>query len=109
MVDQQRRDRRWGQGTDNGPAYKSDRFTRFILSRPELSHVRTKHHSPETNGVIERFFESLKYEHLFRLEIANAWMLTEEIESYRQLFNEIRRHEALGFTTPLKAYLGEPI
>jgi transposase InsO family protein len=94
--------------TDNGPAYKSDRFARFIMSRPELRHVRTRHHSPQTNGVIERFFETIKYEHLYRLEIVNAWMLTEEIESFRQLFNEIRPHEALGMATPLERYMASP-
>jgi transposase InsO family protein len=51
--------------TDNGPAYKSTDFARFIASRPELAHVRTRHHSPETNGVVERFNGSIKYEHLF--------------------------------------------
>jgi hypothetical protein len=35
--------------TDNGPA---------------LRHVRTRHHAPETKGVVERFNQSLKYEHL---------------------------------------------
>jgi putative transposase len=70
--------------------------------------VRTKHRSPQTNGVIERFYESLKYEHLYRLEIVNAWMLTEEIESFRQLFNEVRPHEALDFATPLEIYLRDP-
>lgn len=94
--------------TDNGPAYKSDRFMRFILSRPELRHVRTKHRSPQTNGVIERFFGSLKYEHLYRLEIDNAWTLTEQINAFRQLFNEIRPHESLGFATPLETYLRTP-
>lgn len=34
--------------TDDGPAYKSDAFAHFILSRPELSHVRTRHRSPQT-------------------------------------------------------------
>ena len=94
--------------TDNGPAYKSDRFARFIMSRPELRHVRTKHHSPQTNGVIERFFESLKYEHLYRLEIDNAWTLTEEIDVFLKLFNEVRPYEGLGFATPLEAYLRTP-
>jgi transposase InsO family protein len=55
--------------TDNGPAYKSTDFLRFIRSRPELRHVRTRHHAPETNGVVERFNGSLKYEHLYREEI----------------------------------------
>ena len=66
--------------SDNGPAYKSDRFQTFISSRAELSHVRTKHHSPETNGVIERFYESVKYEHLYRTEIPNGHALAHELD-----------------------------
>jgi hypothetical protein len=27
-------------------------FTRYIASRPELTHVRTRRRSPQTNGVI---------------------------------------------------------
>lgn len=40
--------------TDNGPCYKSTDFARFIASRPELRHVRTRRYAPQTNGV-ERF------------------------------------------------------
>ena len=40
--------------TDNGPCYKAGAFARYIVSRPEFEHVRTRHRSPETNGVIER-------------------------------------------------------
>jgi putative transposase len=94
--------------SDNGPAYKSDRFQTFISSRPELAHVRTKHRSPETNGVIERFYESVKYEHLYRLEIPNGHALGQELELYRALFNEVRPHESLAFRTPLEAYLALP-
>jgi len=94
--------------SDNGPAYKSDRFACFVASRPELRHVRTKHHSPETNGVVERFYESLKYEHLYRLEIASGHALALELDLYRQLFNEVRPHERLDFRTPLEAYLTPP-
>lgn len=94
--------------SDNGPAYKSDRFATFIQSRAELSHVRTKHRSPETNGVVERFFESLKYEHLYRLEVANGHALGEQLGLYRDLFNEVRPHESLAFRTPLEAYLAPP-
>jgi hypothetical protein len=31
---------------------------------PLLLHVRTRVRSPQTNGVVERFFGTLKYEHL---------------------------------------------
>lgn len=94
--------------SDNGPAYKSDRFQTFIASRAELAHVRTKHRSPETNGVIERFYESVKYEHLYRLEIPNGHALAQELDLYRELFNQVRPHESLDFRTPLQAYLDDP-
>jgi putative transposase len=94
--------------SDNGPAYKSDRFQTFIAARPELAHVRTKHRAPETNGVVERFYESLKYEHLYRLEVANGQALAEELDVYRELFNQIRPHERLDFRTPIEIYLDPP-
>ena len=94
--------------SDNGPAYKSTDFRRFIASRPELAHVRTRHHAPETNGVVERFNESLKYEHLYREEIADAQALGEAVERFRDIYNGIRPHEAIGFLTPLAVHLAEP-
>jgi putative transposase len=94
--------------TDNGPAYKSTDFLRFIAGRPELAHVRTRHHAPETNGVVERFNGSIKYEHLYRLEIPDAIALAQETEAYRRLYNEIRPHESLDFATPLSRYLADP-
>jgi transposase InsO family protein len=94
--------------TDNGPAYKSADFVRFIAGRPELRHVRTRHRAPETNGVVERFNQSLKYEHLYRLEIADVIALVDEAEDFRHVYNTIRPHESLGFGTPLRAYLAHP-
>lgn len=95
--------------TDNGSAYKSDVFARFILSKPWLAHVRTRYRSPQTNGVIERFYESLKYEHLFRLEIPNGLALNDECGSYRHTYNEVRPHETLDFFVPMSHYLAMPI
>jgi transposase InsO family protein len=94
--------------TDNGPAYKSADFARFIAGRPELAHVRTRHYAPETNGVVERFNQSLKYEHLFRHDIADGQELVEHITEYCDIYNRIRPHEALGFISPLQKYLGDP-
>lgn len=94
--------------TDNGAAYRSADFARFIASRPELRHVRTRHHAPETNGVVERFNQSIKYEHLYREEITNGQELVDEIQGYRALYNRIRPHEGIGFRTPIDVYLSEP-
>jgi Integrase core domain len=73
-----------------------------------LAHVRTRHHSPETNGVVERFNQSLKYEHLYRNEISNGQHLVEEIATYSELYNQIRPHESLDFTAPIHTYLATP-
>lgn len=94
--------------TDNGPAYKSSDFLHFITGRVELAHVRTRHHAPETNGVVERFNQTLKYEHLYRLEIADALELADEVEVLRELYNTIRPHEAIDFERPLDRYLRAP-
>lgn len=95
--------------TDNGSAYKSDLFARFILSKPWLAHIRTRYRSPQTNGVIERFYQSIKYEHLYRLEIENGLDLGDQCEAYRHTYNEVRPHETLEFSTPLSNYLTTPI
>jgi transposase InsO family protein len=94
--------------TDNGPAYKSADFARFILGRSELTHIRTRHYSPQTNGVVERFNQTLKYEHLYRLDMANGQELVDEVEANRDIYNRVRPHEALGQTPPLNTYLAPP-
>ena len=91
--------------TDNGPCFKSARFAAFIDRRPELIHIRTRRKSPGQNGVRERAFGSLKYEHLYRLEIDDGHHLGLEVEAYRQLFNTVRPHQALAGRRPLDVHL----
>ena len=91
--------------TDNGPCFKSVRFAAYIERRPELIHIRTRRKSPGQNGVRERAFGSLKYEHLYRQEIDDGHTLGLEVENYRQLFNQIRPHEAIGMRRPLHLHL----
>jgi len=90
--------------TDNGGAFKGHAFAAFIASRPELLHIRTRRKSPGQNGVRERAFGSLKYEHLYRTEIETLPDLHREAETYRQVFNHIRPHEALGFYRPIEVH-----
>jgi putative transposase len=94
--------------TDNGPCYKAAGFAAYIARRPELTHVRTRHRSPETNGVIERWFGSLKYEQLYRHEITDGLDLTTHVEDYIELFNTIRPHEEPACQQPLDRYLTDP-
>lgn len=94
--------------TDNGPAFKSDQFAVCIARHQELVHVRTRYRAPQTNGVVERFTGSLKYEHLYRIEIQSGHDLAQECEEYRRLYNEVRPHESIGMRTPIAAYLEPP-
>lgn len=90
--------------TDNGGAFKGAAFAAFIASRPELLHIRTRRKSPGQNGVRERAFGSLKYEHLYRMEIETLQDLTHQADAYRQVFNHIRPHEALAFYRPIEVH-----
>ncbi len=94
--------------TDNGPCYKAGAFARYIRSRPEFEHVRTRHRSPETNGVIERWYQSIKYEHLYLHEIDDGPALAEHVLDYARLYNETRPHEAIDWAQPLTRYNANP-
>jgi putative transposase len=94
--------------SDNGPCFRGDVFARaFTGPDPLLRHVRTRVRSPQTNGVIERFFGTLKYEHLYRGTITDGDALAVEINWFRQIYNTIRPHQALTDRTPRSAYLRE--
>ena len=91
--------------TDNGSCFKSGRFAAFIDKHPELIHIRTRRKSPGQNGVRERAFGSLKYEHLYRHEIDDGYDLGLHAEAYRELFNTIRPHQTLDGRRPRDVHL----
>ena len=70
----------------------------------ELAHVRTRYRSPGTNGVIERFFQAVKYEHLYREELRDGAMVVAAVARYLDLYDAVRPHETLGQRAPLTAW-----
>ena len=94
--------------TDNGPAFKAHGFERDITSRPELIHIRTRCTSQQQNGVRERGFGTLKYEHLYRVDIPDGPTLYAEAEAYREILNWIRPHQAIGMKRPMDLNLHAP-
>ena len=94
--------------SNNGPCFKSSTFARFIASRPELTHVRTRRRSPQTNGVIERYHGAIKIEHLWRDLPADGAEMTHMVDAFRRLYNTVRPHEALAGARPIDAYLADP-
>jgi transposase InsO family protein len=92
--------------SDNGPCYRGKDFqTLFTGHDPLLRHIRTRFKSPQTNGVVERFFETLKYEHLFRGYIGDGDALDMEAHRFQLIYNTIRPHQTLTDRTPKQAYL----
>ena len=94
--------------SDNGPCFKSTGFERYIASRPELTHVRTRRKSPQSNGVIERYHGAIKIEHLWRELPADGHEMTRMVDDFRHLYNTIRPHETLHGARPIEAYLADP-
>ena len=92
--------------SDNGPCYRGKTFQGlFAGDDPLLRHVRTRIKSPQTNGVVERFFGTLKYEHLYRGYIGNGDALDMETHRFHIIYNTIRPHQTLNDQTPKTAYL----
>ena len=54
------------------PLLQGRRLLRYIDSRPELTHVRTRRRSPQTNGVVERYHGAIQIEHLWRQLLADG-------------------------------------
>lgn len=107
VMDVGRRDcDRPGPGThrafpDNGPGFRGGTFAElFTGDEPLLRHARTRVRSLQTRGVIERFFGTLKYEHLYCGIIGDGNALGVEVHRYRCIYNTVRQNQMLPNQTP---------
>jgi putative transposase len=92
--------------SDDGSCFRGETYqTAFAGDDPLLRHVRTRVRSPQTNGVIERFFGTLKYEHLYRAPIDDGGALAMETSRFRDIYNRVRPYQSLGDRTPRDSYL----
>jgi putative transposase len=92
---------------DNGSCFRGETYrAAFAGDDPLLRHVRTRVRSPQTNGVIERFFGTLKYEHLYWALIDDGGAQAMKTARFRDIYNCFRPHQSLGDRTPRQAYLG---
>jgi putative transposase len=91
--------------TDDGPCFGGGTFAEaFTGDDPLLRHVRTRIRSPQTNGVVERFFGTLKYEHLYRANIGDGNALAVEpradprsaLSAWSRTWSGPRRRETSG-------------
>ena len=91
--------------TDNGPAFKSAEFRRYLAAHDIALH-RSRPHCPEDNAIIERGIRTLK-------ELAGAAFDGDgeaefEIGSAVDFYNCERPHSALYYLRPVDYYRGDP-
>jgi putative transposase len=86
--------------SDNGSAYgsksKHSKFDRWCRRRG-IQHIRTKVHSPTTNGKVERLFKTMDEE----LSFCNN-----DLELFRMRYNHFRPHSSLNNKKPVEIYHG---
>jgi transposase InsO family protein len=86
--------------TDNGACYRSREFAR-TLATAGVAHRRTRPYSPQTNGKVERFNLTLKWEWAYARTYASNDSRTQELERWLHTYNYHRPHMAHGGRPPI--------
>jgi transposase InsO family protein len=99
---------------DNGSpwgAAGTQPFTGFSLWLIRLG-IRVAHgrpYHPQTQGKDERFHRTLKFEVLRHFNFTSLEHCQREFDSFRERYNLLRPHDALGLATPVSRYCPSPI
>lgn len=85
--------------SDNGLIFQSRRF-RAACRDYRLKQEFITPYTPEQNGIIERFFRSLKEECVWQRNFACFSEARAAVASWIDWYNESRPHQALGYRSP---------
>ena len=95
--------------SDNGAQFAGFRqgytqFEKWLLNHDILPiHGRIKH--PQTQGKIERFHRAMKEELLKHTVMQNLDDANRQLQLWRDKYNNVRPHEALGMKCPAEIYI----
>lgn len=99
--------RRRAQGieflTDNGPEYRSRRFRDMLLALGMIP-CRTPIRSPQSNGVAEAFFGSLKRDYVYQSALETLEDIARQVPGWITDYNQVAPHSALGMRSPAQFY-----
>lgn len=93
--------------TDNGACYRSREFAQ-ALADAGVAHRRTRPYRPQTNGKVERFNLTLKWEWAYARAYATNASRTEEFERWLHHYNYHRPHMAHSGRAPITAVNNVP-
>lgn len=89
--------------SDNGSEFIEKGFRKF-LERAGLTVCNTPIRSPESNGISESFFKSLKRDYVYQSVIMSFDNITENVVKWIEDYNIRAPHSALGMIRPSKFY-----
>lgn len=92
---------------DRGSQYTGKEFRR-LTRRFDLQDIPTRLAHPQSNGVQERWFRSLRQEGLSETELKSYAQAQQVIGEWVEYYNEERLHGALQYLPPLEYLSGEP-
>src|SRR5579872_4592895 len=92
--------------TDQGCQFTSAIFTQELRDRGIRISMDSKGRALD-NILIERFWKTLKYEHLYLNEYTSGPDLVKGLEEYFDFYNHKRLHQSLGYRTPIEVYTQE--
>lgn len=85
--------------SDNGLVFGASDFVR-VAQRYQIEQQYIKPYSPEQNGLIERFFRSLKEECIWLQRLASRDHAFKRVADWMDFYNEQRVHSALDYLSP---------
>ncbi len=95
--------RRWGKpqifNTDQGSQFTSHDFLKPLISNKIGISMDSKGRALD-NIFIERFWRTIKYEHLYLRTYSDGHSLYQGLTEYFHFYNYERKHQSLGYQTP---------
>lgn len=89
--------------TDQGTQFTCDEFTSMVLGQ-EIKLSMDGRGRATDNIAIERFWRSLKYEHIYLYAYEGVRELSRGIGRYVTFYNHERKHQELDYKTPAQLY-----
>lgn len=92
--------------SDNGKQFRAKKAKEFFQGLLNIKQIFTACHHPETNGKIERLFETAKYEALYRNDYSSSKEAKSILLDFFGYYNNYRLHQSLDYRTPKEVYYG---
>ncbi len=90
--------------SDNGPEFVCKKL-KAVLGGFGLVACRTPRRSPESNGLVERFFGTFKRDYVYQGELGSLEEIGRKLPDWIQDYNEVAPHSALKMKSPAQFYV----